>query len=97
MGSLTDAFSAGSGPVRLNIGLGRGLGPLLLEASEIVERSTGGGGGNDEIVDLTENSAPTEEMCELFSAGIDVNVFILETAPSDGDTREGTSLARGQP
>lgn len=28
-------------------------------------------------------SAPTEEMCEVFSAGIDVNVFMLETAPSD--------------
>jgi len=51
----------------------------------------------DEIVDLTEKSAPTEEMCEVFSAGINVKVFILETTPSNGDTGEGTSLARGQP
>ncbi len=67
-------------PGRLNIGLGRGLDPLL-ENSEIVERSPGGGGGKDEIVDLAEMSAPTEEMCEVFSAGIDVKVFMLETAP----------------
>lgn len=75
-------------PGRLNIGLARGLDPLL-ENSEIVERSPGGGGGKDEIVDLAEMSAPTEEMCEVFSAGIDVKVFMLETAPSDGDMRVG--------
>jgi hypothetical protein len=84
---------------RLNIGLGRGL-ELLLEDSEIVEKSTGGGGGGgdgeDEIVDLAEMSAPTEEMCEVFSAGIDVKVFMLDAAPSDGDIRLGMSLARGQ-
>ena len=57
---------------RPNIGLWRGL-ELLLEDSEIVRKSTGGGeGGKDEIVDLSEMSAPTEEMCEDFSAGIDV-------------------------
>jgi len=69
----------------------------LLEDSEIVEKSTGGGGGGkDETVDLAEMSAPTEDMCEDFSAGIDVKVFMLETAPSDGDIRVGTSLVRGQ-
>ena len=92
-----DEFSAGSGSVRLNIGLGRGLEPPLLDVSEIVEKSRGGGGGKDEIVDLADKSAPTEEMCEVFSAGIDVKVFILETAASDGDTKGGTSPARGQP
>jgi hypothetical protein len=81
---------------RPNIGLGRGL-ELLLENSEIVEKSTGGGGGGkDEIVDLAVMSAPTEEMCEVFSAGIDVYDFMLETAPSVGDMRVGTSLVRGQ-
>jgi hypothetical protein len=88
IGSLTDAFGAGSALGRPNIGLARGLDPLL-ENSEIVERSAGGGGGKDEIVDLAEMSAPTEEMCEVFSAGIDVKVVMLETAPSDGDTRVG--------
>ena len=91
-----DEISAGSALVRLNIGLGRGLEPLLLD-SEIVEKWTGGGGGKDEIVGLSDKSAPTEEMCEVFSAGIDVKVFMLEVAPSDRDTREDTSLARGQP
>jgi hypothetical protein len=89
-------LGAGSARARLNIGLGRGL-ELLLEDSEIVEKSTGGGlGGKDEIVDLAEMSAPTEEMCEVFSAGMDVKVCMLETAPSDEDIRVGTSLARGQ-
>jgi len=93
IGSLMDAFGAGSGPVRLNIGLGRGL-ELLLEDSEMVEKSTGGGSGKDEIADLAEMSlsAPTEEMCEGFSAGIDVKVFMLETAPSGENTMVGTSL-----
>lgn len=83
-GSLTDAWGARSAMTRLNIGRGRGL-ELLLEDSEIVEKSTGGGGGRggkDEIVDLAEKSAPTEEMCEVFSAEIDVKVFMLESAPS---------------
>ena len=83
-------FGAGLARARLNIGLGRGL-ELLLEDSEIVEKSTGasggGLGGKDEIVDLAEMSAPTEEMFEVFSAGMDVKVFMLETAPSDGDIR----------
>lgn len=79
---------------RPNIGLGRGL-ELLLEDSEIVEKSAGGGGGGkDEIVDLAEMSAPTEEMCEVFSAGIDVKVFMLDAAPSDGDMRVGMSGTR---
>ena len=67
--------------------------------SEIVGTSMGGGrGGKDEIVDLrlAEMSAPTvsptEEMCEVFSADIDVKVFMLEIVPSDGDIRVGTSL-----
>jgi hypothetical protein len=56
----------------------------------MVEKSTGGGGGGkDEIVDLAEVSASTEEMCEDFSAGIDVKVFMLEIAPSGGDIRVG--------
>ena len=70
---------------------------------EIVEKSTGGGGdGEDEIVDfvevvdLAEMSAPAEEMCEVSSAGIDVNVFMLDAAPSDGDIGVGMSLVRGQ-
>lgn len=92
-----DAFNVGTPPVRPNIGLGRGLDPLLLEDSEIVENSTGGRGGKDEIVDLADKSAPAEEMCEVFSAGIDVKVFILEITPSNGDTRVCTSLARGRP
>jgi hypothetical protein len=96
-GSLMDAFKAGPAPVRPNIGLGRGLDTLLLEDSEIVEKLTVGRSGKDKIVDLADKSAPTEDMCEVFSAGIDVKVFILESAPSDGDTRVCTSLARGQP
>ena len=35
-----DAFLEGSLPVRLNIGRGRGLEFLLLEASEMVDKST---------------------------------------------------------
>ena len=96
-GSLMDAFNAGPAPVRPNIGLGRGLDPVFIENSEIVEKLTGGRSGKDKIVDLADKSAPTEEMCDVFSAGIDVKVFILESAPSDGDTRVCTSLARGQP
>ena len=62
-----------------------------------MEKSTGGGGGGKyEIVDLVEMSVPTEEMCEVFSAAVDVKVFMLEAAPSDGDIRVGTSLVRGQ-
>jgi hypothetical protein len=34
-----DAFLEGSSPVRLNIGLGRGFELLLLEASEMVDKS----------------------------------------------------------
>jgi hypothetical protein len=35
-----DVFIAGSAPVRVNIGLGRGLEFFLLEASEIEDKST---------------------------------------------------------
>ena len=47
------------------------------------------------IVDLVGRSVPTEEMWEVFSAGICVNDFMLEMASSDGDTKDGMSLARG--
>ena len=51
----------------------------------------------DEIVVLAWWSVPTVEMCEVFSAGIDVKGFMLEMASSDSDAREGMSLARGRP
>jgi hypothetical protein len=51
---------------------------------------------NDDIVGPAGWSAPTEEMCEIFSTGIDVKAFMLEIAASDGDTREGTSQVQGQ-
>ena len=92
-----DVLIAESAPVRLNIGLGRGLEFFLLEASEIEDKSIWRGGGKDEIVVLAEWSGPTEEMCELFSAGTDVKGFMLEIASSNEDTREGTSLVRAQP
>ena len=41
-------------------------------------------------------SVTTEEMCEVFSAGIDAKAFMLEVAASDEHKREGTSLVRGQ-
>lgn len=92
-----DVFVTGSASRRLNIGLGRGLVSLLLEDSEIVENSTWGGGGKDDIVGIAGRSASTEEIREVFSEGINVKAFMVEIAPSDRDTGEGMSLARGQP
>jgi hypothetical protein len=48
-------------------------------------------------VGLAKGSVSNEEICEVFSAGIDVNAFMLEIASSDGNTREDTSRVRGQP
>ena len=96
-GSLVEVFAAGSRPARMNIGLGRGLELLLLEDSEIEEKSARGGGGKEEIVGRAGMSVSSDEMWEVFSAVIDVMAFMLETPSSASNTREGTSLARGRP
>ena len=51
----------------------------------------------DDIVGLAWWSVPAVEMCDVFSTGTDVKGFMLEMASSDGDEREGSSLARGRP
>lgn len=50
-----------------------------------------------EIVGLAWWSVPKVEMSDVFSTGTDVKGFMLEMASSDGDEREGSSLARGRP